>query len=187
MIQYKIAVIGLGYAGLPLAAEFAKKYAVTGFDINESRAKELRAGNDSTLEVCNHTLNAVLKHENDTAAGLFVSNEPDDLKAANFFIVTVPTPIDKYNRPDLAPLIAASKTVGKYLKKDTIVVYESTVYPGVTEDECVPVLERASGLSLNKDFFVGYSPERINPGDKEHTVTKIKRWFPALHLQLRRL
>ncbi len=175
MKQYKIAIIGLGYVGLPLAAEFAKKYAVTGFDISESRVKELHAGNDSTLEVCNHTLNVILKKENDAAAGLFVSNEPDDLKAANFFIVTVPTPIDKYNRPDLSPLIAASKTVGKYLKKNTIVVYESTVYPGVTEDECVPVLEKVSGLCLNEDFFVGYSPERINPGDEEHTVTKIKK------------
>lgn len=175
MIQYKIAIIGLGYVGLPLAAEFAKKYAVTGFDVSESRIQELRAGNDFTLEVCNHTLVTVLKKENDNTAGLFVSNCPDDLHVANFFIVTVPTPVDKYNRPDLAPLIAASKTVGKYLKKSDIVVYESTVYPGVTEDECVPILEKESGLQFNEDFFVGYSPERINPGDKEHTVTKIKK------------
>ena len=175
MIQYKIAIIGLGYVGLPLATEFAKKYAVTGFDVSESRVQQLRAGNDCTLEVCNHSLLTILKSENNNAAGLFVSDQPDDLTAVNFFIVTVPTPVDKYNRPDLAPLIAASKTVGKYLKRNDIVVYESTVYPGVTEDECVPVLEKVSGLLFNEDFFVGYSPERINPGDKEHTVTRIKK------------
>ena len=175
MIQYKIAIIGLGYVGLPLATEFAKKYAVTGFDVSESRVQQLRAGNDCTLEVCNHSLLTILKSENNNAAGLFVSDQPDDLTAVNFFIVTVPTPVDKYNRPDLAPLIAASKTVGRYLKRNDIVVYESTVYPGVTEDECVPVLEKVSGLLFNEDFFVGYSPERINPGDKEHTVTRIKK------------
>jgi UDP-N-acetyl-D-galactosamine dehydrogenase len=175
MRQYKIATIGLGYVGLPLATEFAKKYAVVGFDINEKRVRELRTGNDFTLEVCSPTLSAVLKEENDDANGLFVSNSPNDLMTANFFIITVPTPVDKYNRPDLTPLVKASETVGKCLKKGDIVVYESTVYPGVTEDECVPILEKTSGLQFNTDFFAGYSPERINPGDKEHTVTRIKK------------
>ncbi|TKK64002.1 nucleotide sugar dehydrogenase, partial [Ilyomonas limi] len=172
-----IAIIGLGYVGLPLAVEFSKLYPVIGFDVNDRRVQELRAGNDYTLEVCSHTLQSVLKSNNEdtTAAGLFVSNQPDDLPAANFFIVTVPTPVDKYNRPDLTPLIKASETVGKCLKKGDIVVYESTVYPGVTEEECVPILEKTSGLRFNADFFVGYSPERINPGDKEHTVTRIKK------------
>src|SRR4051794_34179882 len=142
MRQYKIATIGLGYVGLPLATEFAKKYAVIGFDINESRVRDLRNGNDSTLEVCSHTLLDVLKKENDDATGLFVTNVPDDLRTANFFIITVPTPVDRYNRPDLTPLIKASTTIGGILKKGDIVVYESTVYPGVTEDECVPILER---------------------------------------------
>src|SRR4051812_45870853 len=175
MRQIKISTIGLGYVGLPLATEFAKKYAVIGFDINESRVKELREGNDFTLEVCSEQLKAVLKKENDDATGMFVTSCMEELRTANFFIVTVPTPVDKYNRPDLTPLIKASTTVGKCLKKGDIVVYESTVYPGVTEDECVPILERESGLQFNKDFFAGYSPERINPGDKEHTVTKIKK------------
>ncbi|WP_240743429.1 nucleotide sugar dehydrogenase [Ilyomonas limi] len=172
-----MAIIGLGYVGLPLAVEFSKLYPVIGFDVNDRRVQELRAGNDYTLEVCSHTLQSVLKSNNEdtTAAGLFVSNQPDDLPAANFFIVTVPTPVDKYNRPDLTPLIKASETVGKCLKKGDIVVYESTVYPGVTEEECVPILEKTSGLRFNADFFVGYSPERINPGDKEHTVTRIKK------------
>jgi UDP-N-acetyl-D-galactosamine dehydrogenase len=175
MRQYKIATIGLGYVGLPLATEFAKKYAVIGFDINESRVTDLRNGNDSTLEVCSHALQQVLKKENDDVTGFFVTNRPEDLRTANFFIITVPTPVDKYNRPDLTPLIKASQTVGRILKKGDIVVYESTVYPGVTEDECVPILERESGLQFNKDFYAGYSPERINPGDKEHTVTRIKK------------
>src|SRR3954464_2504063 len=175
MSQYKIATIGLGYVGLPLATEFAKKHAVIGFDINENRVKDLRNGNDFTLEVCSDQLHKVLKTENDDADGLFVTNCIEELRTANFFIITVPTPVDKYNRPDLTPLIKASTTVGKILKKGDIVVYESTVYPGVTEDECVPILERESGLQFNKDFFAGYSPERINPGDKEHTVTKIKK------------
>ncbi len=175
MRNYKIATIGLGYVGLPLAAEFAKKNAVIGFDINEKRINDLRDGNDATLEVSSQTLNEVLKKDNDCANGLYVSNQPDVLQTANFFIITVPTPVDKYNRPDLTPLVKASETVGKCLKKDDIVVYESTVYPGVTEDECVPILEKISGLKFNTDFYVGYSPERINPGDKEHTVTKIKK------------
>ncbi len=175
MRQIKIATIGLGYVGLPLTTEFAKKYAVIGFDINENRVKDLREGNDFTLEVCSEQLKEVLKKENDDATGMFVTNCMDELHTANFFIITVPTPVDKYNRPDLTPLIKASTTVGRCLKKGDIVVYESTVYPGVTEDECVPILERESGLQFNKDFFAGYSPERINPGDKEHTVTRIKK------------
>jgi len=175
MRQYKIATIGLGYVGLPLATEFAKKYPVIGFDINESRVSNLRDGNDFTLEVSNQALEEVLKRENDDTPGLFVTNCIEALQTANFFIVTVPTPVDRYNRPDLTPLIKASATVGKCLKEGDIVVYESTVYPGVTEDECVPILEKESGLRFNIDFFAGYSPERINPGDKEHTVTKIKK------------
>jgi UDP-N-acetyl-D-galactosamine dehydrogenase len=175
MRQIKIATIGLGYVGLPLATEFAKKYPVIGFDINESRVKELREGNDFTLEVCSEQLKGVLKEVNDDAPGMVVTNCIHELCTANFFIVTVPTPVDKHNSPDLTPLVKASTTVGKCLKKGDIVVYESTVYPGVTEEECVPILERESGLQFNKDFFAGYSPERINPGDKEHTVTKIKK------------
>jgi UDP-N-acetyl-D-galactosamine dehydrogenase len=175
MKSYKIAVIGLGYVGLPLAIEFAKKYAVIGFDINKRRISELSQGKDFTLEANEQDLLAVIKKENNADNGFFVTDQLDELKTANFFIVTVPTPVDKYNKPDLTPLYKASETVGKVLKQGDIVVYESTVYPGVTEDECVPVLERVSGLKFNVDFFAGYSPERINPGDKEHTVTKIKK------------
>lgn len=164
----KIAVIGLGYVGLPLAVEFAKKYRVVGFDINKSRVAALNNGEDHTLEVSSEDLKAVLSDK-----GLLCSYNLDDIKDCDFYIVTVPTPVDKHNRPDLTPLYKASETVGKVLKKGDIVVYESTVYPGVTEDECVPVLERVSGLKFNVDFFAGYSPERINPGDKEHTVSKI--------------
>src|SRR6476619_6975891 len=173
--EKKIAIIGLGYVGLPLAVEFAKKYPVAGFDINEKRVQDLKAGDDYTLEVSQDDLIAVLKEDDSDSRGLSVSNDIVSIKEANFYIVTVPTPIDKFNRPDLTPLYNASKTVGNVLKKGDIVVYESTVYPGVTEDECVPVLEKVSGLIFNKDFFVGYSPERINPGDKEHTLTKIKK------------
>jgi UDP-N-acetyl-D-galactosamine dehydrogenase len=173
--KYHIAVIGLGYVGLPLAVEFAKKYPVVGFDINKQRIEDLRAGNDHTLEVSDDLLASVIKKKQDCAPGLWVSDELESIKTNNIYIVTVPTPVDKYNRPDLTPLVKASETVGKVLKKGDIVVYESTVYPGVTEDECVPILERVSGLRFNKDFFAGYSPERINPGDKEHTVTKIKK------------
>ncbi|WP_430895835.1 MULTISPECIES: nucleotide sugar dehydrogenase [unclassified Paraflavitalea] len=175
MKKYKIAVIGLGYVGLPLAIEFAKKYPTIGFDINKRRIGELREGKDVTLEVEDRQLLEVNKASNDDNNGFFVTDQLDELKTANFFIVTVPTPVDKHNKPDLTPLYKASETVGKVLKAGDIVVYESTVYPGVTEDECVPVLERVSGLKFNKDFFAGYSPERINPGDKEHTVTKIKK------------
>jgi UDP-N-acetyl-D-galactosamine dehydrogenase len=169
----KIAIIGLGYVGLPLAVEFAKKYSVIGFDINESRVKELNSGHDSTLEVSDDNLQSVLNQSSKEV--LLLSNDTNDLKSCTVFIVTVPTPVDKNNRPILTPLVKASETIGAVLKKGDIVIYESTVYPGVTEDECVPVLERISGLAFNKDFYAGYSPERINPGDKKHTVTKIKK------------
>lgn len=172
--NYSIGVIGLGYVGLPLAVEFSKYYPVTGFDINRQRISELRNGNDFTLEVEEELLQTVLATENNQK-GLFCTYEAKDLEPCNVYIITVPTPVDKNNRPDLTPLYKASETVGKTLKKGDIVVYESTVYPGVTEDECVPVLERVSGLKFNVDFFCGYSPERINPGDKLHTVSKIKK------------
>ena len=170
----KIAVVGLGYVGLPLARLFATKYSVVGFDINQNRIDELNSGVDSTLEIDTALLQSVLlqKPTND-AIGLLCSTNLEDIRDCNYFIVTVPTPVDKNNRPDLTPLYKSSETVGKVLKKGDIVIYESTVYPGVTEDECVPVLERISGLKFNVDFFAGYSPERINPGDKEHTVEKI--------------
>jgi len=171
----KIAVIGLGYVGLPLARLFATKYTVIGFDINPNRIEELHSGIDSTFEIEEETLKSVLvsKEEIQTQTGLFCSNQIEDIANCNYYIVTVPTPVDKNNLPDLTPLYKASETVGKVLKKGDIVIYESTVYPGVTEDECVPVLEKISGLKFNIDFFAGYSPERINPGDKEHTVDKI--------------
>ncbi|MBK8698710.1 MAG: nucleotide sugar dehydrogenase [Saprospiraceae bacterium] len=173
-MQRKIAIIGLGYVGLPLAVEFAKKYRTVGFDINQERVDELKSGKDSTLEVADHELQNVLTNAADAdAAGLFITTTLEQIRPCNFFIVTVPTPTDKNNRPVLTPLVKASESVGKVLKKGDYVVYESTVYPGVTEDECVPVLEKISGLKLNVDFYVGYSPERINPGDKEHTVSKI--------------
>ncbi|WP_286844669.1 MULTISPECIES: nucleotide sugar dehydrogenase [Sphingobacterium] len=172
----KIAVIGLGYVGLPLARLFATKFPVVGFDINQKRIEELRAGKDFTLEVEDEVLQAVLSNDNPfltDSKGLYCSNQLNDIESANFYVVTVPTPVDKNNRPDLTPLYKASETVGKVLKKGDIVVYESTVYPGVTEEECIPVLEKISGLKFNEDFFAGYSPERINPGDKQHTVEKI--------------
>lgn len=172
-MNIKISIIGLGYVGLPLARLFATKYPVVGFDINQARINELNSGHDSTLEVEDNILQAVLKNQNDNATGLFNSANLDDIRDSQYYIVTVPTPVDKYNRPDLTPLYKASETVGKVLKKGDIVIYESTVYPGVTEEECIPVLERVSGLKFNQDFFAGYSPERINPGDKEHTVEKI--------------
>lgn len=174
MNNKRIAVIGLGYVGLPLAVEFAKKYKTIGFDINALRIKALRGGHDHTLEVADEKLQQVLTDCN-RPKGLYCTDKLDDIKACTVFIITVPTPVDKNNRPDLTPLYKASETVGKVLKKGDIVVYESTVYPGVTEDECVPVLEKISGLRFNTDFFAGYSPERINPGDKEHTVAKIKK------------
>ncbi|WP_067149381.1 nucleotide sugar dehydrogenase [Pseudotamlana agarivorans] len=173
MSKDKIAVIGLGYVGLPLARLFATKYNVVGFDINQNRIDELSQGNDSTLEVSSETLKAVLKTEINDENGLYFSANLEDLKTCNYYIITVPTPIDKNNRPDLTPLYKSSETVAQVLKKGDIVIYESTVYPGVTEDECVPVLEKISGLKFNHDFYAGYSPERINPGDKLHTVDKI--------------
>ncbi len=173
MEKTKIAIIGLGYVGLPLARLFATKYAVIGFDINEERIDELQSGIDSTLEVENQVLQNVLCDNPNMDQGLFCTNQLESIADCNYYIVTVPTPVDSTNRPILTPLYKASETVGKVLKKNDIVVYESTVYPGVTEDECVPVLENVSGLKFNEGFYVGYSPERINPGDKEHTVEKI--------------
>ncbi len=181
MNQTKIAIIGLGYVGLPLAVEFAKKFPVVGFDIKTDRVAELLTGLDSTLEVDEENLRSVLISSSPLAKGdsrgigLTLTTSPTDIAHCKIFIVTVPTPTDKNNRPVLTPLLKASETIGKVLKKDDIVIYESTVYPGATEDDCVPVLEKFSGMTFNKDFFVGYSPERINPGDKEHTVTKIKK------------
>lgn len=169
-----ITVVGLGYVGLPLAVEFAKHFPVYGFDINNTRIKELNNGNDFTLEVNEEDLKAVLTtHDRNVKNGLECTDQLEKIKDSNIYIITVPTPVDKHNRPDLTPLYKASEAVGKVLKKGDIIIYESTVYPGVTEDECVPVLEKVSGLKFNEDFFCGYSPERINPGDKEHTVTKI--------------
>ena len=169
----KIAVIGLGYVGLPLARLFATKYPVVGFDINKSRVEELMRGTDSTLEVTDDLLQSVLKETHSNENGLYCSTDLKDIDGCNYYVITVPTPVDKNNRPDLTPLYKSSETVAKVLKKGDVVVYESTVYPGVTEEECVPVLEKISGLKFNEDFYVGYSPERINPGDKEHTVEKI--------------
>ena len=171
----RIAIIGLGYVGLPLAVEFAKKYPVIGFDVKKERIQELRQGHDSTLEVEDDLLKSVLTASPDAGKGLYVTHDESELDKANIFIVTVPTPIDKYNRPDLRPLKMASQTVGKHLKKGDIVIYESTVYPGATEEEAVPVLEEYSGLKFNQDFFVGYSPERINPGDKKRRVYNINK------------
>ena len=173
MNQPKIAIIGLGYVGLPLARLFATKYAVVGFDINTERVHELRAGKDTTLEVEDEVLKSVLVDNSSDAVGLYCSTLITDVKDCNYYIITVPTPVDKNNRPVLTPLLKASETVGSVLKKDDIVIYESTVYPGATEEDCIPVLEKISGLVYNKDFYAGYSPERINPGDKLHTVDKI--------------
>ena len=173
MKNIKIAIIGLGYVGLPLARLFATKYNVVGFDINQKRIEELEAGIDVTLEVEKNLLQSVLKSKANDAIGLYCASNVEAIKDCNYYIVTVPTPIDKNNKPDLTPLYKSSETVGNVLKKGDIVIYESTVYPGVTEDECVPVLEKVSGLKFNTHFFAGYSPERINPGDKLHTVDKI--------------
>lgn len=190
-MKHKIAIIGLGYVGLPLARLFAAKYPVVGYDINHKRIAELNTGKDLTLEVEEDLLNSVLVFENPVSSGasatadsiiqtfkhsptgLYCSSNPEDIVDANIYIITVPTPVDRHNRPDLTPLYKASEIVGKVLKKADTVIYESTVYPGVTEEECVPVLERVSGLKFNEDFFCGYSPERINPGDKQHTVENI--------------
>ena len=173
MKKNKIAIIGLGYVGLPLARLFATKFSVVGFDINSDRVSELMTGVDSTLELDNETLQSVLIDKNSDSNGLFCTNQTDKIKDCNYYIITVPTPVDKNNRPILTPLIKASETVGSVLKKGDIVIYESTVYPGATEEDCVPILEKVSGLKFNKDFYAGYSPERINPGDKKHTVEKI--------------
>ena len=171
--ETKIAIIGLGYVGLPLSVAFAEKYKVIGFDVNSQRVNDLNNGHDSTLEIEDQLLNSVLDIDNSKKTGLFITTDKDFLKDCNIYIVTVPTPTDKHNRPVLTPMIKASETIASFLKRDDIVIYESTVYPGVTEDEMVPVLEKVSGFKYNKDFYCGYSPERINPGDKEHTVTKI--------------
>ena len=176
--EYKIAVIGLGYVGLPLATLFASKYPVVGYDINQKRINELKQGSDATLEVSDQALKNVLQSANPIdkeSVGLYFTTNESHLKSANYYIITVPTPVDKNNSPDLIPLKKASEMVGKVLKKGDVVVYESTVYPGVTEEECVPVLERVSGLKFNLDFFAGYSPERINPGDKQRTIEKIMK------------
>lgn len=169
-MNYKIAVIGLGYVGLPLARLFATKYKTVGFDINSSRVQELMSGVDSTLEVSDSLLRQAI-----TEHGFVCSCNLEDIRDCNIYVVTVPTPVDRNNGPDLTPLIKASETVGQVISKGDIVIYESTVYPGATEEDCVPVVERVSGLRYNEDFFCGYSPERINPGDKQHTVEKIKK------------
>lgn len=174
----RIGIIGLGYVGLPLARLFAIQYPVIGFDVNQARVQELMSGHDHTLEVSDDILQSALVKENPTntnSNGLFCSCDIEDIKNCNFYIITVPTPVDKNNRPDLTPLKKASETVGKVISKGDVVVYESTVYPGATEEDCLPVVEKISGLKFNVDFFAGYSPERINPGDKEHTVEKIKK------------
>lgn len=169
MNDIKIAVIGLGYVGLPLARIFSTKYKTVGYDLNQSRVDELMNGVDSTLEVDNKLL------QNAINEGLICTTDIEQIRDCNFYVVAVPTPVDKNNRPDLTPLIKASETVGRVISKGDIVVYESTVYPGATEEDCLPVVERVSGLKFNEDFYAGYSPERINPGDKEHTVEKIKK------------
>ncbi|MFT4156305.1 nucleotide sugar dehydrogenase [Parafilimonas sp.] len=174
-MNIKIALIGLGYAGLPLALEFAKHYPVVGFDISAKRIAELRRCKDHTEEADAAMLKAVIKPEDNDKKGVVFTDRSADIRAANIYVVTVPTPVDRYNSPDLSYLLQASETVARVLKPGDIVIYESTVYPGCTEEECVPVLERLSGLIFNKDFYVGYSPERINPGDKVNTLSKIKK------------
>jgi UDP-N-acetyl-D-glucosamine/UDP-N-acetyl-D-galactosamine dehydrogenase len=175
--ESKIAIIGLGYVGLPLATAFAEKFKTIGYDIDARRVAELQSGRDRTLEVEDELLNSVLVSDSaqleNSGKGLLVTDSVQFIMDANVYIVTVPTPTDKHNRPVLTPMLKASEAIAKVLKKGDVVIYESTVYPGVTEEECVPVLEKISGFKFNKDFFAGYSPERINPGDKEHTVTKI--------------
>ncbi len=168
-------MIGLGYVGLPLAVEFAKHYPVTGFDINQKRIDGINQGHDDTLEVEDDNLKSVLLHSKPVDKGLYLTSKLDEIRDCNVYIVTVPTPVDKNNRPDLTPLVKASESIGKVIKKGDIVIYESTVYPGCTEEDCIPVIEKTSGLKMNVDFYGGYSPERINPGDKEHTVTTIHK------------
>ena len=172
----KIAIIGLGYVGLPLAVEFARKYPVLGYDINESRVEELKSGRDSTQEADIESLLCTMNlKESSKEKGLSFSSIEEDLKSCNIYIVTVPTPIDKNNSPDLSPLIKASEMIGRVISKGDLVIYESTTYPGCTENDCIPVIEKVSGLKFNHDFYSGYSPERINPGDKKNTLTKIKK------------
>ena len=168
MQDVKICVIGLGYVGLPLARLFSTKYETIGFDMNQKRVDALMAGHDETLEVSDELLQTAISD------GFICTSNIEKIRDCNFYVVAVPTPVDDNNNPDLTPLYGASTTVGKVISRGNIVVYESTVYPGVTEDECIPVVEKVSGLKFNKDFFAGYSPERINPGDKLHTVEKIK-------------
>ena len=177
MGNIKIGIIGLGYVGLPLARLFATKYPVIGFDAKKTRVEELMTGHDSTLEVDDATLRSVLRNNtpDKEETGLYCSYRLEDLRNCNYYIICVPTPVDKHHNPDLTPLYKASETVAKVINKGDTVIYESTVYPGVTEEECIPVIERISGLKFNIDFFAGYSPERINPGDKQHTVEKIKK------------
>lgn len=175
MRNNNVCVVGLGYVGLPLAVEFGRKYPTIGLDINQTRVKELREGIDKTLEVENDYLKSVLATSASADKGLYVTADINEAKNCNIYVITVPTPTDKNNRPVLTPLQKSSEAVGKVLSEGDIVIYESTVYPGVTEDECVPILEKVSGLKFNEGFYVGYSPERINPGDKQHTVTKIKK------------
>jgi UDP-N-acetyl-D-galactosamine dehydrogenase len=175
MNNIRIAVIGLGYVGLPLARLFATRYPVVGFDTNPSRVNELMAGTDSTLEMDNAQLRAVLKKEPGTSAGLFCSADLEAVRQCNCYIITVPTPVDKNNRPDLTALLRASEMVGSVIRKGDVVIYESTVYPGATEEDCIPAIENTSGLKCDVDFLVGYSPERINPGDREHTVEKVRK------------
>lgn len=177
MEEIKIGVVGLGYVGLPLARLFATKYAVVGFDLKKERIEALNRGIDRTLEVSEEVMKSVLRPSVPKRGekGLYCSCDPEDLRDCNYYIITVPTPVDKHNRPDLTPLIRASETVGQVIVRGDIVIYESTVYPGATEEDCIPVIERVSGLKYNVDFFAGYSPERINPGDKQHTVEKIKK------------
>lgn len=169
MKEVKICVIGLGYVGLPLARLFSTKYKTVGFDMNQKRVEALMAGHDATLEVSDDLLRSAIRN------GFVCTSNIEDIRDCNFYVVAVPTPVDENNNPDLTPLYGASTTVGKVISKGDVVVYESTVYPGVTEDECIPVVEKVSGLKFNEDFFAGYSPERINPGDKEHTVERIKK------------
>jgi len=178
-MKSKVAVIGLGYVGLPLATEFAKQYKVVGFDINKSRIKELQNREDKTGEINISDFNKVVKAKKEefllAESGLFLSNNSEDITEANIYIVTVPTPINNKKQPDLSHILSASEMISKALNKGDVVIYESTVYPGCTEEDCVPVLEKGSGLKYNKDFFCGYSPERISPGDKKNTLTKIKK------------
>jgi len=170
MKETKICVVGLGYVGLPLARLFSTKYKTVGFDMNAKRCETLMAGHDATLEVSDDLLQDAIKNH-----GLICTADIEKIKDYNFYVVAVPTPVDEYNNPDLTPLYGASTTVGKVISKGDVVVYESTVYPGVTEDECIPIVEKVSGMKMNVDFFAGYSPERINPGDKQHTVEHIKK------------